>query len=53
MTEGITIGIVEGAFNSWLEGQRLTKVELPGLPPGTFASAADFPRVFALRVKLP
>ncbi len=53
MTDGITIGIVEGAFNSWLEGQRLTTVELPGLPPGMLASAADFLSDSAMGAELP
>ena len=53
MTDGLTIGIVEGAFNSWLEGQRLTNVKLPGLPPGRFASAADFPSDSAMGAELP
>ena len=53
MTDGITIGIFEGAFNSWLEGQRLTTVESPGLPTGTFASAADFPSDSAMGAEFP
>ncbi len=53
MTDGITIGIVEGAFNSWLEGQRLTIVELLKLPPGTLANAGDVRCDFALPGKPP